>query len=178
MYMYMCICSCFVKYVNFHGNWCTCKSTCMIHTKVYIHMKKDKKDTHVHVCDLHTSEVKATVRGCPITPPLALVRWWFSAVSTYKCTWLKSMNHNSLGCEQPYITHRPRCKNGSHPMYARAHVPLVAVFPSWRRPHHPLSGRTDAAGGWCVSASYSHLAQSTACPTGDRQYNTPHILTI
>ena len=26
------------------------------------------------------------------------------------------MNHNSLGCEQPYITHmRPRCKNGSHP---------------------------------------------------------------
>ena len=29
---------------------------------------------------------------------------------------IKSMNHNSLGCEQPYITHRPRCKNGSHPM--------------------------------------------------------------
>ena len=33
------------------------------------------------------------------------------------CTVLKSMNHNSLGCEQPYITHRPRCKHGSHPMY-------------------------------------------------------------
>ena len=32
------------------------------------------------------------------------------------------MNHNSLGCEQPYITHRPRCKNGSHPMYMYIHV--------------------------------------------------------
>ena len=36
----------------------------------------------------------------------------------YTCIYMiKSMNHNSLGCEQPYITHRPRCKNGSHPMY-------------------------------------------------------------
>ena len=34
------------------------------------------------------------------------------------------MNHNSLGCEQPYITHRPRCKNGSHPMHS-THVHIV-----------------------------------------------------
>ena len=32
------------------------------------------------------------------------------------------MNHNSLGCEQPYITHmRPRCKNGSH-VHVHVHV--------------------------------------------------------
>ena len=30
---------------------------------------------------------------------------------------VKSVNHNSLGCKQPYITNRPRCKNGSHPMH-------------------------------------------------------------
>ena len=35
---------------------------------------------------------------------------------------ITSMNHNSLGCEQPYITHRPRCKNESHPMLMYMYV--------------------------------------------------------
>ena len=35
------------------------------------------------------------------------------------------INHNSLGCEQPYITHRPRCKNGSHPMRSNVYTSTV-----------------------------------------------------
>ena len=30
---------------------------------------------------------------------------------------IRSMNHNSLGCKQPYITQAYRCKKGSHPIY-------------------------------------------------------------
>ena len=42
---------------------------------------------------------------------------------------IKSMNHNSLGCKQPYITHRPRCKNGSHPMRMYMYYSIPSVDP-------------------------------------------------